>query len=227
MVKKWIAVGVALLLMAILVVGCGVPQEDYDAMIAERDTGLAKAASLESDLSATESTLAATESDLSATEGDLAATQSDLAATQSELADAESQISSLKSAANKAKSDLAATQEEYSTFKSDLDGLWDSLEKKLDVQAELIDMYNGAAKLETGEMSVGEYLAWMATFMATMGTKIDAVENTELSQLWEDFFSYAAQGDESKMGKSLTGLADLTRDLIDQDIEALEAKLSE
>jgi len=120
MIKKWFAVGMAVLLVCLAAVGCGIPQDEHDAVVAERDTALAKAASLESDLSATESTLAATESDLSATEDDLAATQSDLAATQSEFADAESQISSLGSAANKAKSDLAAVQGDYEAASTEL-----------------------------------------------------------------------------------------------------------
>ena len=120
MVKRGFAVGMAVLLVCLAAVGCGIPQEEHDAVVAERDTGLAKVASLESDLAATETELETTENILGETEDDLAATQSDLAATQTELADAESQISSLRSAANKAKSDLAAVQGDYEAASTEL-----------------------------------------------------------------------------------------------------------
>lgn len=36
--REWLLVSLMLLLMTMLLVGCGIPQEEYDALLAERDT---------------------------------------------------------------------------------------------------------------------------------------------------------------------------------------------
>ena len=50
MAKRWFLVGGVLLLVLLFVVGCGIPQETYDAVLAERDEAQAKVASLQSGL---------------------------------------------------------------------------------------------------------------------------------------------------------------------------------
>lgn len=50
MLKRWFLVGVMLLLASLLVAGCGIPQADYDAVVAERDALKAQVAELESEL---------------------------------------------------------------------------------------------------------------------------------------------------------------------------------
>lgn len=221
MIKKWFAVGMAVLLVCLAAVGCGIPQEEHDAMIAERDTGLAKVASLESDLSATESTLAATESDLSATEDDLAATQSDLAATQSELADAESQISSLKSAASKAKSDLSAAQaqvKELEGFKTDVDSLWDSLSPKLELINRIAELF---ALFEAGEA-----LEWVAK-LVDLDDYVDPVGDATLSELWQVSIDHWDNDEYVEFDPTFAEVINRALELVEEDIEAIEAKLSE
>ncbi|HEY87664.1 MAG TPA: hypothetical protein G4O06_06560 [Dehalococcoidia bacterium] len=97
MLKKWFLVGAMLLLSAALVVGCGgIPQEDYDAVVAERDASKAQATSLQSDLTAAES--------------DLTTAQSDLTAAESDLNTAEGKVSSLQSQVSSLNSDLATAE---------------------------------------------------------------------------------------------------------------------
>ncbi len=52
-------IGILLMLVTVLILfsGCGVPQEDYDAVVAERDTAQTQVASLESDMAATQADL--------------------------------------------------------------------------------------------------------------------------------------------------------------------------
>jgi TolA-binding protein len=98
MLKKWFLVGAMLLLSAALVVGCGgIPQEDYDAVVADRDASKAQATSLQSDLTAAES--------------DLTTAQSDLTAAESDLNTAEGKVSSLQSQVSSLSSDLATAEE--------------------------------------------------------------------------------------------------------------------
>lgn len=70
MVKRWFLVGAMLLLVSLLVVGCGIPQEEHDAVVAELDSAQAQVASLQSDLTEAESQIESLESDLAAAESD-------------------------------------------------------------------------------------------------------------------------------------------------------------
>jgi len=210
MMKKWFLVGVMLLLASSLVVGCGVPQEDYDAVVAERDAAQAEATSLQSEL-------AGVQGELDDTKRDLSTTESNLATAESNLATANTRITSLESSASEARSQL-------NSMKADMTSSFTSLQEKLTVQAAILDYWNYAAKSTYSETSMEKYFTYTASFMVNTGTKIDAVGNAELSQLWENFITYAAL-DEVEMMISLTTLTDLINDLINQDTEAIDAKL--
>ena len=87
MLKRWFLVGVMLLLASSLVVGCGIPQEEYDAVLAERDAAQAEVESLKSDLATVEGNLATAEGDLATVQSQISSLQSDLTAVQKELAE--------------------------------------------------------------------------------------------------------------------------------------------
>jgi len=82
MFKKWSLVCVILLSIALLVTGCGIPQEDYDAVVAERGGAEAKIERMQSDLETARS-------DLSIVEGELATLQRQVTSLHSELAQAQ------------------------------------------------------------------------------------------------------------------------------------------
>ena len=147
------------LLVSLLVVSCGIPQEDYDAVLAERDAALTKTeslqaevASLQSDLSKAESRITTLESDLSKAdsdfswaknqlsrvESDLAAVQSELIAVQDQTADAQSRISSLQNELAAAEAELEAVYkvilfvddfEDGDTVGWNLEGSWSVIQE--------------------------------------------------------------------------------------------------
>jgi len=110
MAKKWFLVGGILLLVSLLVVGCGVPQEQYDALSsdlskaqqelqsikAELGSAQAKVSELTSSLRKAETDLEATQTDLEATQTDLKATQTDLGATQTDLGAVSKELAEIK-----------------------------------------------------------------------------------------------------------------------------------
>ena len=134
--RKQFLLGAMVLLVSLLVASCGIPHEEYDAVLAERDAALTKIESLqaeveslqselskvesqittlqsdfskaESDLSWAKSELSKAKSDLSEVESDLAAVQSALIAAQSQTADAQSYISSLQNELAAAEAELEA-----------------------------------------------------------------------------------------------------------------------
>jgi Tol biopolymer transport system component len=116
LIKKKVFPGLASLLTVALLVGCGgMPQEDYDKAVADKEAAEAQVASLQSQLDTAKSDASKAKSDLAAAQSELAQVQSDLEAAQNEAASvkgaaspAQSQLSAARAEATKAKSDLAA-----------------------------------------------------------------------------------------------------------------------
>lgn len=65
MVGRWFIFGV-ILLVSLLIVSCGVPEEDYEVVVSERDAAQNQLESLQSDLAIMESDLESMDSDLTA-----------------------------------------------------------------------------------------------------------------------------------------------------------------
>jgi DNA repair exonuclease SbcCD ATPase subunit len=89
MLKRWFTIGGILLLVSLLLIGCGVPEEDYDAVVAERDSTLAELQSVQSDLNSTQSTL-------NSTQAEVADLTSELEQKQQQLSEVERILDSIK-----------------------------------------------------------------------------------------------------------------------------------
>ncbi len=103
--RRIVFISVAVLLVGLLLSGCGVPQADLDAASAEAAAAKAQVASLQSDYNKAKS-------DLTAAKAQAASLQSDLDAAEGDLADAESQASSLQSKYSTASSQLSSVKSE-------------------------------------------------------------------------------------------------------------------
>jgi hypothetical protein len=79
----------------LLFAGCGVPQENYDAVLDERDAAQAEVSSLESELDKVESNLERTKSDLAEAGGQIESLQSDLALAEEQLTEREAAFGQL------------------------------------------------------------------------------------------------------------------------------------
>jgi len=126
MVRRLLGIAAMVLLAFLLLVGCGVPQEEHDAVVTERDAALSQVAFLQSDLVEAQGQIEKLESDVASAQSDLAATetelttvkeerdkaQSDLSSAQHQVSSAQNQISSLQSELNKTESYLSATEEQ-------------------------------------------------------------------------------------------------------------------
>jgi len=109
MKQRWFLISIVLLLVSLLVTGCGVAQEDYAA-------AQGQVASLQSEL-------AGAQSDLAAAQGQMASLQSELAGAQSDLAAAQGQVASLQSELAGARSDLAAAQGQVASLQDDYENV--------------------------------------------------------------------------------------------------------
>lgn len=207
MVKKLFLVGVMLLLASLLMVGCGVPQEEHDAVVAERDAAKVQVASLQSDLNKAQS--------------DLAAAESDLATAQAQIETLEDDIDKAESSLGKAKSDLAAAQRQVSELrgvKTELRPLWDSLRPKLDLlnhNTHMLGLYErGAPEMEMG-------LAGMR-----LGSYIASVGNSELSEMYDEWLQLAAEMKIVESTQLFDEMCHKIIELTEADINAFETQLS-
>jgi predicted nucleic acid-binding Zn-ribbon protein len=124
--KRWFLVG-AILLAALLMVSCGIPQEDYDSVLTERDalmgentTLKATIDKLELDLNGAENEIQTLENDVAEVEGQIQTLQSDLSDAESDIADALTQIETLEGSLLDIESNLVGAQTQIVTLKGDL-----------------------------------------------------------------------------------------------------------
>lgn len=148
MKKRWFLTGMLLLSVPLVTVGCGVAQEQYDAVVADLSQASKELQSVRSDLVATQakvseltSSLEKTQASLKAAEAknseltsslekaesELQAGSAELTASvqkiQAELQAAQDKVSELTSSLEKVENELETTKSEYEAFKSEVESL--------------------------------------------------------------------------------------------------------
>ena len=83
--KQWFLIASSMLLMALLVVSCGIPQDQYDAVAADLDKAQQELQSVKAELAASQSKVSELTSSVEKSEADLEATQVELEAANTEL----------------------------------------------------------------------------------------------------------------------------------------------
>ena len=106
MAKRWLLVA-AMVLACVLAVGCGIPQEEHDAVLSERDAAQAQVASLQSDLTEAESQIESLESDLTEAESQINTLEADLAAAESNLKVTKNDLTTTRNSLAEAQAELA------------------------------------------------------------------------------------------------------------------------
>jgi Skp family chaperone for outer membrane proteins len=96
MAKRYFMVVLVILLASLSVVGCGVPQEDYTAAIAEAAAAKSQLSSLQSDLNTARTELNAAQDEVDELQDDLEETEADLAEALDRLSPLQSQVASLQ-----------------------------------------------------------------------------------------------------------------------------------
>ncbi len=132
--KRKLLIGMVLVMVAILLSACGIPQEEHDAVVAgrdamltERDTAQAEVASLQSDLDTTQVEVTSLQSDLDKAQVEVTSLQSDLDKAQGQIETLESALTVTQSQIETSESELSSAlgkvsslQGEVSTLRSDL-----------------------------------------------------------------------------------------------------------
>ncbi|GAI99454.1 unnamed protein product, partial [marine sediment metagenome] len=110
--KRWFLLGMILLLVPWLTIGCGIAQEQYDAVVSDLTKAQQDLQSVRAELKASQAKNSELTSSLEETRGELKAAKSELEASQAKN-------SELTSSLEETKTELEATKSEYESFKSE------------------------------------------------------------------------------------------------------------
>lgn len=146
-----------LVALSLTLIGCGVPQEDFDALQTQLDQA-------QKDYAATKSQLSTVQKDFDATKAQLSSAQQDYDTAKSQLDAAQSEIKKLQGTVSSQSDTLKQTQEEVSQLENHLDAILD---------AELTQYY---------EVTYAPYsYEWDLT--VTLGSYFNYKEKTRISEL--------------------------------------------
>jgi len=107
MKKKQLLLGILVLLVSLMTVSCGIPQEEHDAILAERDEALE---SLQTEVESLQDEVESLQDELDDAQEQIESIEDDRSELESDLASAQIQISSLQSDLDDANSNLAAAE---------------------------------------------------------------------------------------------------------------------
>jgi chromosome segregation ATPase len=179
MKRKVLKLGVLLLVISLVVVGCGIPQETYDVVVAERDAAQSEVQVLqgeldkaENDLATVTGELATAESQIETVESNMTEAENQIETLESDIADAESQIESLRSS-------VSAARGQLSSFRSDLNTSWTSLETLLALNYIALGIYAELAADDLDDIYTG---------CSLMTEGLAYLDDAGLSALWEAAF---------------------------------------
>lgn len=199
MKKRIIWLLVSSLMVLLVLSGCGVPQEDYDAVVATKDTAEAKATSLQGELDEAQSQIAVLENDKAAVESVLATTQDDLDKTKTALATSQSDLAETENILATAQSNLTETKNDLTEVESEIE----ALEQNMTQAKALVEVVNAifvpALTGELYDMSEGEAWDYLMEWRDSVKASGDpvALEKFEAmmgldydDELFMDFFVY-------------------------------------
>lgn len=181
--KRMFLCGMIFLLLSLLLVGCGVAQEQHDAVVADLGKAQQEAQSIKAELEASRARVSELTLSLEKAESELEATQAENSELTSSLGKAETELEATQSELETTQGELEAVGTEYEAFKSDIKSLWDPLGRNLLINQTILSINAG---LLLDDLDAVEQRC------NTMTGKVAALGDPELQALWEE--AYVVEG---------------------------------
>ena len=226
MKEKIVWLLVSFLVVLLVLSGCGVPQEEHDAVVAERDAAQAEVASLQSELTEAENQIETLDGDLTEAENQIQTLEGEYNEAKGALEQAQRQISSLKS-------NLGALQSQISPLKSDLAATEDELAA---TQSELAATESELAATQSELAAAQSQIETLQSELSAAQVQVSQVEDfkTELAYLWHSllpkielvnhivyFYSLAEANEAVRAGIEFRGLTGYVEDVGDTELSKL------
>jgi len=192
--KRWYLVGMMLLLVPLLVVGCGVAQEEYDAVMTQLSGAQQEMQSVRAELEAAQAQVSELTASLDKTKAELEAEQaknselaSNLGKTETELEATQTENSELTVSLDETKSELSSVRSEYGSFKSEAKRLFLLLDSALELNYAILGTN---AEILTDDLD-GVHKGCL-TINARLADLKD-LKKAEFEVLWEEAYTSTPQ----------------------------------
>ena len=171
---------------------------------------------LQSTLSDTQLDLSASQSEVQSLQGQLAEAQTNITSLETQLSQSQATVTSLENQLEAKETEYSALSTEYDEFKSDVNSLVNALEKKMELESQIIKFWVQYERGESQEFS-GTLLG--------LGTYVDTVGDSLLSTHWDEFMTYFDAGQYSQADAKLADLMERNSALIQIDLAELNTLL--
>jgi DNA repair exonuclease SbcCD ATPase subunit len=218
MKKRWFLVGMIFFLVPWLLVGCGVAQEEYDAVVSQLGSAQEELQTVKSELGAAQAKNSELTSSLGKSRTEVEAMQAKLEAAKGDLEATQAENSELTSSLEKTQTELEAAQAENETFKSEVISTWSDLDKIVGLEWLIVGYWSAAAK---GDEDLIEQLH------AKMVTYVEPVGDARLTSLWQQALSAAEKGQETLFLESFAAMMDRNSKLLSDAVKAIRSKLAD
>ncbi len=184
--KKVLLIGIGLVILALVLPACGIPQEEYDTVLSERDAAQAEITLLKNNLDAANAQVTSLHSNLSEAKVRINILESDVAEAQSQIESLESRVGSLQSQVSSAQGNYNALKqnaEKARLYGQLLDNYYFVPYFEISL-AELIEFTNMVNKTENTKV-IDSFNTWMNS-----GGYSGTQENLDFwITVWKEFWS--------------------------------------
>lgn len=185
MKRRWFLVGTMFLLVPLILAGCGISQEVYDAAVSDLTKAQQELQSARAEMETTKAQVSELTSSLGKAETELKTAQSELGTTKAKVTELTSSLDKAETELETAQSELKATKAEYEAFKTDTISSWYSLRANLGLNGPVLGINSGLLRDNLDD--VEKHCTTLTGRLATLG-------DAELEALWEQ--AYAVEGDQ-------------------------------
>lgn len=221
MLKNWLGISLSLLLISSLLAGCGIPQEQHDAVIAERDEVLAQlnATGVERDELKTQLNSTVVERDKAKTQLNATVVAKDEAKAQ--VTALENELNELKTVLLKTQTSLETAENNYGELVSNLQKTHKELEALIEADALIMRFWSDSGKFAAGLISNDEMNSKTTIFEISLGIYLSRTGNDSLSQHWENAAQAASRNDSKTFTTEFVLVMDLLTDLVKEKLDTL------
>ncbi len=223
--KRWLMVGMVILLVTWLLSGCGIAQEEYDTVVADLSTAQGELQSVKAELASAQAKVSELTSSLEKAGTELEAKKAELGTSQDKASELTSSLEKAETELEAAQSELETTKKskesidsEYQTFKSEVKSEWSRFDALVGLQWNIVAYWSAAAKGD--EDLIQQRHVNMVTFVEKVG-------DSTCTSLWEQAMSATEKGQDTLYMESYAALMDRSMFLVTSQAKAIRASLAD
>lgn len=228
MKKQRFLVVMAILLVPWLLAGCGIAQEQYDAVTSqltsaqqelqsvksESQTAQTRISELTESLRKAETELDAVQAELEKTEAEVQSTQTELESALAEVESAQAENSEMTSNLEKTQTELDKTKSEYETFAFSVEAEWNLLDGYMELNHYVLGVNDGILQddLDTiyrQSLKISGLLGGYQTYLSTLWESAFVDSGDEWNLYYEPFVIFMEE-----VAKLISQRAELMRDIV-------------